>query len=447
VGFSFGGQFRRETLSQDRDLLALDEDLFGDGTLPIANGGRKVFAFYAETNIPIFSAENAVTGFHALELKVAGRFEDWLNNDTNALVPDLGLKWEPFDESLVIRVNWQQGFREPSLEELYQTAHISTFPGSFDSPFGILRVTGNPDLQPEKSRSFNAGFSYSPKVIPGLTLGANVFDIEVIGRINPNPKLQPIVVRFITGQLLPGEFVITDPNTLQTTIQTFLRNEGREQARGIDMFADYDLPTAYGRFTSHTEATYLDSFRLAENAGDPALELSGRATDTLSNDGYVKWKGRSDLTWSWNSLNVTGTVRYTGGFREQVLSSVDLGNTAPGKFHWVDATWFFDVQASYDLNFVTPTETTPVAGYSKNAADVARGKDGKAVEIGQTANYSMPRWKNLLNNTTITVGCNNVFGEDPPAAIGLELGNVINYPGSLYDDTGRFVYARLTKKF
>ena len=136
VGFALGGQFRRESLSQDPDLLALDRDLFGESTLALENttrfpappspasfthGGRKVFAVYAETSIPIFSAENAVTGFHALELKVAGRFEAWLNNDTNAAVPDLGLRWEPLDDSLTIRVNWQEGFREPSLQELYQT--------------------------------------------------------------------------------------------------------------------------------------------------------------------------------------------------------------------------------------------------------------------------------------------------------------------------------------
>ena len=105
------------------------------------------------------------------------------------------------------------------------------------------------------------------------------------------------------------------------------------------------------------------------------------------------------------------------------------------------------MQGSYELTFVTPVEPQPVAGYSKNAAEVTRGKDGKATESGQTANYSMPCWKNLLNNTTITVGCNNVFGEDPPRAFGFEFANAINYPGSLYDATGRFVYARLTKKF
>ena len=59
----------------------------------------------------------------------------------------------------------------------------------------------------------------------------------------------------------------------------------------------------------------------------------------------------------------------------------------------------------------------------------------------------MPCWKNLLNNTTITVGCNNLLGQDPPNAFGFLSGDSINYPGFLYDATGRFVYARLTKTF
>jgi hypothetical protein len=46
-----------------------------------------------------------------------------------------------------------------------------------------------------------------------------------------------------------------------------------------------------------------------------------------------------------------------------------------------------------------------------------------------------PEWdKNLLNNTKITIGCNNVFGHDPPDAQA-----VANYADFLYDSTGRFV--------
>ena len=467
VGFAFGGQFRRETLSQVPDTLILEKDLIGQTARffssvpnspiispdPFTNANRTVLALYAETDIPIFSTENAILGFHDLSFKVAGRFEDWRNNDTNAAVPDLGLRWNPFDNSFTIRVNWQEGFREPSLQELYQTSQsaiIDLFPSlPFETPFPTrvpFRVKSNPNLQPERSRSFNAGFDYSPKFLPGLTLSADLFDVEITGRINMNPSPKEIVTRFNSGKLHPGEAVLFENGDI-SLVQGIFTNDGREQARGIDLAAEYKVKTSFGEFASRTEATYLDSFRLAESAGDRAPELSSRPSDDFSNEGYIKWKGRSDLTWSWNGFDITGTVRYTGGFREQFLNSIQFGGTSPGKFHWVDATWFFDVQGSYELTFVSPVEPQPVPGYSKGAAEVARGKDGKAIETGQTANYSIPCWRNLLNNTTITVGCNNLLGQDPPNALGFLSGNSINYPGFLYDATGRFVYARLTKTF
>ena len=76
------------------------------------------------------------------------------------------------------------------------------------------------------------------------------------------------------------------------------------------------------------------------------------------------------------------------------------------------------------------------------------GKDGKATEspTAQTASYGLPVWQRVLNGTTITLGCNNIFGQDPPKAYGFG-GSPTKYPGFLYDATGRFVYVQLTKKF
>jgi hypothetical protein len=60
---------------------------------------------------------------------------------------------------------------------------------------------------------------------------------------------------------------------------------------------------------------------------------------------------------------------------------------------------------------------------------------------------AMPCWKTLLNNTTYTIGCNNILGADPPKAFGFQHGNASNYPGGLYDNLGRFWYVELVKKF
>ena len=47
---------------------------------------------------------------------------------------------------------------------------------------------------------------------------------------------------------------------------------------------------------------------------------------------------------------------------------------------------------------------------------------------------------------SITLGCDNVFDQDPPKAYGFG-GNSTGYPGFLYDSTGRFIYVQMTKKF
>ncbi len=107
-------------------------------------------------------------------------------------------------------------------------------------------------------------------------------------------------------------------------------------------------------------------------------------------------------------------------------------------------TWTIDGQASYDFSFVAPVENQPVAGYSKDAKDMSSGKDGGLTMSAdaQSSSYG----QRVLNGTTITLGCDNITGEDPPKSFGFG-GNTTGYPGFLYDATGRFVYVQLTKKF
>ena len=59
----------------------------------------------------------------------------------------------------------------------------------------------------------------------------------------------------------------------------------------------------------------------------------------------------------------------------------------------------------------------------------------------------MPCWKNILNNTTLTVGVLNLFDQSPPKSFGIDFSNSIGYPGGLYDNIGRFWYVRMIKKF
>lgn len=445
VGLAFGGQFRRENLEQNPDDLLVKGDLLGTGPGNFTHAGRKIYAFYAEAAVPVFGTKFTAPGLHALEFTAAARFEDFRNNDTNVLVPKLGVRWQPFDDSLTVRATWGEGFHEPSLIELFgipiqgfTVVHDPvTNTDVFDVPF-IVR--SNPNLQPEDSRNFTAGIVYTPKFVPGLTLTIDLYDIESIGRVI-FPDFQNVVNRSVTGNLLPGEAVIRDANGEIVDIQTAYQNAGAQKSRGVDFGVSYQLATQFGTLTWLTQATYLDSFLFARLPGAPVVELrSGiRPGGPGADEGYLKWRANSQIDWAWKSFDLTLTAHYLDGFHEKQKPSFLLNLPYPNGFkeHWVKETWFFDVRASYQ--FLVPSAPQTVAGYAKDKSSSGKEPQPEGIAAAQTANCT---WQRLLNDTTITLGCNNVFGHDPPASGGIE-----NYPDFIYDSTGRFVYLSVRKRF
>jgi len=455
VGLAIGGQFRRETETTDLDDANRLGGVLGGGLSPSSHSGRREYAFYGETLIPVFTPAMRVPGFHSLQFSAAARFEYWKNNDTNTLVPKVGVRWQPFDEQLTIRSTWGEGFREPGLAALFGFRFFGLVPTSYHGNVNQdtrFEIDPNPLLTPEHSRNWTGGVVYTPKWITTgqLTVTIDLWDIERDGVPNiPGPQL--VVGQFISGHLPPGEQVVLDPTGNQVIfVRTTFQNAGRENARGVDLGIQYQLPTRYGTFTSLTQVTYLDSF-IFQFFGGKAREVAARATydwfDSIfptygNTEGWFKWKGISRLDWTWHNFDMNWTVHYTDGFWEEIYAKKFDGHW---KQHYVPHTWFFDAQTSYEITYTAPVETTPVPGYSKDSKAVEAAVSGGSPE--QSVAYSMPCWKNLLNNTRITVGVNNIFGQRPPTAFGFELQNPINYPGSYYDNLGRFVYVQLTKKF
>ena len=444
VGLAFGGQFRRESLSEDPDQLNVIGDIAGNSAKSAARGGRKSYAFWGETIIPIFSSQNAITGFHALDLTAAVRYEAFRNNDTNVVVPKFGMRWQPFDDSLTVRVTWGKGFRQPSLEELYaaprsdiQASHDPQNGGAFEPETQTL-IQSTPTLQPEDSETFSGGFVYSPKYAPGLTVSTDLWQIERTGVVQ-SAFLDAVLAREAmmilgTGSLLPGERVERLPDgttAFNGTISRIVvsnRNEAAQKANGVDFGIQYVRETPYGTFTSLTQVTYLNSFEIQRTENGPLEQRAGQTTNPgASNEGYYRWRGNSSVDWTWHGFDVIGTVRYIDGFHEE---DANLAS------HDVEHRWLFDLQASYDFSAIAP-RTSATAGYSKNPKEVA-GSTGESLPSGL--------WGYLLNGTRVTVGCSNLFDKDPPFASG-QGGNAVGYPGFTYDSTGRFVYVRLTKKF
>ena len=230
--------------------------------------------------MPVFSPENSLPGFRALEFSAAARFEDFRNNDTNVLVPKFGVRWQPLDESLTLRSTWGEGFHEPSLIEFFgapSQGDLGPFvndpaTGNFADPETPFIIRSNPNLQPEDSRSFTAGFVYTPKFVQGLTITVDLFDIESKGRVII-PSIQSVLSRSVSGQLLPLESVNRDANGEIVSIELAYQNAGSQKARGADFGVQYQIQTQSGTFTSLTQATYLDSFQFAELPTDTEVEL------------------------------------------------------------------------------------------------------------------------------------------------------------------------------
>jgi iron complex outermembrane recepter protein len=433
IGFAFGGQFRRESLNEDPDQLNIIGDIAGNSAIAAAVGGRKSYAFYVETSIPVFSEKNAITGFHAFDISAAGRYEKFRNNDTDVAVPKIGVRWQPIDDSLTLRFTWGKGFREPSLEELYsgpisdiQPSHDPMNGGAFE-PETTTLIQSSPDLQPEDSETFSGGFVYTPKFVPGLTISTDMWQIERTGVVQ-SAFLDAVLARELAGTLLPGERVERLPDGTITRIVVSNRNEASQKANGVDFGIQYQWPTSFGTFTSLTQATYLNSFEVQRVAGGPTEQLAGQTTDPgQSQEGYYRWRGNSSLDWTWKGFDLIGTVRYIDGFHEQ---DANLNN------HDVGHRWLFDLQASYDFGALVTKSSDTSAGYSKdNKASVSTAAPGETSILDH-----------LLTGTIFTVGCNNIFDKDPPFSSG-QGGNAVAYPGFTYDSTGRFVYVRLTKKF
>jgi iron complex outermembrane recepter protein len=366
------------------------------------------------------------------------------------LVPKVGVRWQPFDDSLTVRATWGEGFHEPSLIESFGSPSQGVSQDNLFDPVTQTRfsevpfiIRSNRNLQPEDSRSFTAGIVYTPKFVRGLTLTIDLYDIESIGRANI-PDLQNVIDRDAIGESLPLEKVDRDPKTGEITkIELAFQNAGSQKARGVDFNLSYQVETAFGTLTWLTQATYLDSFLFAQLPGAAVVELrSGiRPSSPSDDEGYLKWRANSQIDWAWKSFDLTFTAHYLDGFHEILTKTAFNGVPYPNgiKEHWVKQTWFFDVRASY--RFLVPSASQAVAGYAKDGGKSSSGKE-REPQGSATAQMANCTWQRLLNDTIITLGCNNVFGHDPPTAAGVQ-----PYADFLYDATGRFVYVSLTKRF
>jgi hypothetical protein len=410
----------------------------------------------------------------------------------NAQKPKVSVRWEPLDPkwigALTLRGSYTEAFHAPALSEI-SPASTQSFIEGFDPLLNEhvsveARVIGNPNLHPEVAYEWSYGAVYSPTWIKGLTLSSDWWHIDM------RSIASLLGTDFIIQNNLPG-LVIRGPSTSPgkpgPIILVVDPNENLTGAifEGLDYEAIYILDSAifghgdFGRLTATLNGTWLSRaelqiapetkrFGIAGEVIPPGFTLTGslpwsRANFSLFYDGpsdtwmqgldvgaIVHWTGQyeddnSSLTGSQSFFIKPQTPRTQGPF----LASTGGPNPNAGQESFrarkVREWTTLDLIASYTFN-LPPPAAAEVPGFAKDGGKNVKMKDGKEKEVMplSTAEYGCSNWNWWFNNTTISLGMQNVFDSDPPFVAGASENG---YDESLATIKGRFWYVQLKKRF
>ena len=206
IGFAAGVEYREVASQFIPDTALASGDVIGFNAGSPTNGGYNVREFFAELNVPILETDSGLR----LELTGAARYSDYsLPSVGGVWTYAGGAEFAPID-GVTLRGQYQRAVRAPNVGELFGGQAIG-FPGATDpcstaaatpgsalgqlciangAPAAALPVTqlntqipvlagGNPLLQEETSDSWTVGVVLQPSFLPGLTITADYFDIEI----------------------------------------------------------------------------------------------------------------------------------------------------------------------------------------------------------------------------------------------------------------------------
>lgn len=302
-------------------------------------GAESARSAYAEIDVPVIGASQSVPGMRELSLTAAVRREDY-SSFGGVTTPKVGLIYSP-NNDFTAKASWGRSFKAPTLLQVNQgQVALLGFPRSFGgtgypAEAMVLRVGGgNPDLKPERARTWTVSLAYHPQALPGLELGLTGFDIDYTDRVvqpitNYSQVLgNPVFAQVVDYQPSAVELerivsttkfynftgVPYDPDNVAAIIYGNYVNVARQKIRGADLSGSYRFDLGAGRLTVRGSSSWIDSAQQSTVAQDP-FDLSG----TLFNPAKVR--GRAGVVWEQGSFTTSAFANYTDG----------VTNTADGK--------------------------------------------------------------------------------------------------------------------
>jgi iron complex outermembrane recepter protein len=459
VSFAIGGEHRTEHVSDRPDPLTASTQTIGANNFAPTQGSRDVWSTYWEVRLPVTSPVWNVRGFYSLELDYQERYENFSDFGSTER-PKFSVRWQPIDSAFTIRATYSEAYHAPTLSDLFSGA----LDGAADiidprSPatFNVAaQASGNPNLQPETAYEWTYGAVVTPakwwSPLQGLTVSADFYHIDlraVAAQLDPQ-FLVDHEAQF-PGQVIRGPPGPGDPVGPIILLLLPQQNLGRFIQEGWDYEVAYTFETSrlghgdFGTLTATFNGTYIDRAVLQAVPGGPEQIVVGKfgggflgrsaGGSFTHNRWYASLFYDGPAESAFAGLDTGFTVHYIGQYWD--IEAFTLDGQERKIREWITLDWLLN----YTFNFAAPAAQNEVPGYAKDGGK--NGKDKNVIPVS-TAEYNPCGWRAWLNNTTITLGVNNVFDEEPPfVAAASENG----YDESTANIKGRTWYVALKKRF
>ena len=395
-----GAEYREETISDNPDDQFLRGDIFGTEATQ-ANGSRDNTSVYAELSVPVLEE---------LEVQLAVRHEDYSDFGTTT-DPKIAFIWTLSDE-VSVRGSFGTAFRAPSLHQV-GLGNTQESPGLIDSvrceavgndvgiascdPFEYTAIlSGNPDLGPEESESYNLGLIYQITNDLDLSLDFYNYDIENIITKDTQFKMTTFGNDSSVVQRYPSA-IAGDPGEV---IQIFdqYENIGNVETSGLDFDIGYKIDSSAGEFKFSYSVNYVLKYEDTRPTANADGSQGVRRLDTQEGD-FEQPELRWNFSTSWvqGDWNANLAVNYIGEFKQD---------------------------SAVRTQVVSDTETVILADVDS------------MVTVDTVINYIG------LEDTVLTLGATNLLNEEPPFSYHSWEGY-----SNVHNNQGRFVYLKASYTF
>src|SRR5690348_8933141 len=336
--------------------------LYPIGNTVYADGDESSRFVYTELNLPLIGAEQGIGGIERLELTGAVRTED--GDYGRVTTPKFGVIYSP-SADFTLKASWGKSFKAPTLVQRYYAQFAVYYPAAtlghgYPADATALWLSGgNPDLRPERARTWSGSLAFHPEALSNLETELTWFDIDYTARV-----VQPITTanNSVLGNPIYTDFVnyaptdavqaaalanISDSNFINAVgtpydaskvvaiVDSRYVNAARQRVKGLDLSGTYRFDLGMGRLTIRGSASWLDSNQALTPAQSP-YNLAG----TL----FFPAKISSRIGAVWQKEGFTASL--FGNYKSGVT------NTADGKkgasFTTFDATLRYDTGARDD---------------------------------------------------------------------------------------------------